>query len=86
MKVFVLTDADGSTLLAAKDYHTAVAHLFGDRYISEKEEIYIDNEWTTLEEYFGEDVVDMMTNIWDIDDFNEFWSGDFVLYPMEVLE
>ena len=41
---------------------------------------------TTLEEYFGEDCVDMMVEEWDMIDFNEFWNGDFCIAEIEVIK
>lgn len=73
-------------LFAAEDYSVAVQTLFGNRWISTKEEIVIDNEYTTLEEYFGEDVCDMMAFSWDIDDFNTFWEGDFWMEEVEYFD
>ena len=82
----VYNDRTNDVLFAAKDYRTAVQTLFGDKWISTKEEIQIDNEWTTLEDYFGEEVCDMMSDDWDIDDFNEFWARDFWMEEVDYID
>ena len=82
----VYSDRTNDVLFAAKDYRTAVQTLFGDKWISTKEEIQIDNEWTTLEEYFGEEVCDMMSDDWDIDDFNTFWARDFWMEEVNYID
>ena len=82
----VYNDRTNDVLFAAKDYRTAVQTLFGDRWISTKEEIVIDNEYTTLENYFGEEVCDMMSDDWDIDDFNEFWARDFWMEEVDYID
>ena len=75
-----------SVIFAAKDYRVAVQILFGNKWISTKEEIVIENEYTTLEKYFGEDVCDMMIYCWDIDNFNEFWECDFWMEEVEYFD
>ena len=82
----VYNDRTNDVLFAAKDYRTAVQTLFGDKWISTKEEIVIDNEYTTLIDYFGEDVCDMMSDNWDIDDFNEFWARDFWMEEVDYID
>ena len=82
----VYSNKNDSVIFAAKDYSVAVQNLFGNRWISIKEEIIIENEYTTLEEYFGEDVCDMMVSCWDIDNFNEFWKGDFWMKEVEYFD
>ena len=82
----VYHDRVNHVLFAAKDYRTAVQTLFGDKWISTKEEIVIDNEYTTLENYFGEEVCDMMSDDWDIDDFNTFWANDFWMEEVDYID
>ena len=82
----VYSDRTNDVLFAAKDYRTAVQTLFGNKWISTKEEIQIDNEWTTLEDYFGEEVCDMMSDNWDIDDFNTFWARDFWMEEVDYID
>ena len=86
MKVIAVYDSDGCLLFLAKDYKTAVDNLFGQQYIRETDEIMIDGHWTTIRDYFGEDGLDIMASVWDKDDFNEFWQGDFEIKEYEVIE
>lgn len=84
--VNVYSGKTNNIIFAAKDYTIAVQTLFGNRWISTKEEILIEDKYTTLEEYFGEDVCDMMAFSWDIDNFNEFWEGDFWMEEVEYYD
>ena len=47
---------------------------------------FIDDKYTTLEEYFGEEVCDMMSDNWDIDDFNEFWEPNFWMEEVDYID
>ena len=84
--VNVYSNRTDGVIFAAEDYSIAVQVLFGNVWISTKEEIVIDDEYTTLEDYFGEDVCDMMAFCWDIDNFNEFWEGDFWMEEVEYFD
>lgn len=86
MQVFVLFNSKNEIICIAESYKVAVDYLFGFHWISPKDELVIDNEVTTLEEYFGEECVDMMAEEWDMTDFNEFWNGDFWITEMEVIK
>lgn len=83
----VYSDRTNDVLFAAKDYRTAVQTLFGDRWISIKEEIVIDNEWTTLEDYYyPKDPADLMADDWNIDNFNSFWANDFWMEEVDYID
>ena len=88
MKVYIAfnPNAFNSIICVAESYKAAVKHLFGFHWISPKDEILIENQMTTLEEYFGEECVDMMAEEWDMTDFNEFWNSDFWITEMEVVK
>ena len=88
MKVYIAfnPNAFNSIICVAESYKAAVKHLFGFHWISPKDEILIENQMTTLEEYFGEECVDMMAEEWDMTDFNEFWNSDFWIIEMEVVK
>lgn len=73
-------------VFAAKDYETAVKICFNKNWISINDEILIDNEYTTLKNYFGEEVYDIMSKTWEIDDFNEFWEGDLLMDEVEYFD
>lgn len=88
MKVYVAfnPNAFNAIICIAESYKAAVKHLFDFHWISPKDEILIENQMTTLEEYFGEECIDMMAEEWDMTDFNEFWNGDFRIEEMEVIK
>lgn len=86
MKVYVASSPNVPIICVAKTYKAAVDYLFGNCWINPKDEIMIDDEMTTLEEYFGEECVDMMAETWDEDMWNEFWDADFWIHTYEVIE
>ena len=86
MKVYIAYNSEINDICIAESYKAAVNHLFAFHWINPKDEIRIDGQMTTLEEYFGKDCVDMITNEWDIEDFNEFWDGDYWISEREVIK
>ena len=86
MQAIAVFDRDHELLYVAKDYRTAAQAFFGDRYVSVKEDILIDGEYTTLEDHYGEGVVDLMVDVWDIEDFNTFWAGDFLMGEVQYYD
>ena len=86
MKVYIAFNPNTNIICAAESYKAAVKHLFNFHWINPKEEILIEDQTTTLEEFFGEECVDMMVEEWDMTDFNEFWNGDFWIEEMEVIK
>ena len=88
MKVYVAFNPNtfNSIICIAESYKAAVKHIFDFHWINPKDEILIENQMTTLEEFFGEDCVDMMVEEWDMTDFNEFWYNDFWITEMEVIK
>ena len=86
MKVYIASCADIDIICVAKTYKAAVNCLFDNDWINPKDEIMIDDEMTSLEEFYGEDCVDMMAEKWDEDMFNEFWCGGFWIHTYEVIE
>ena len=86
MKVYVAFNPNTDIICVAESYKAAVKHLFDFHWISPKDGMRIDNKYTTLEEYFGEECIDMMVEEWDMTDFNEFWNGDFWIEEMEVIK
>ena len=86
MKVYIASSADIDIICVAKTYKAAVEHLFKFHWINLEDELMIDNEMTTLKEYFGEECAGMMAVAWDEDMFNEFWDADFWIRTYEVIE
>ena len=83
---------DGEFLGVAKDYRSAVLFLINQRYIVDTDEIYIPehNSYCRLNEYLGEDWVDIMADKWDRHEFNAFYDYWFVieenyLYDYELI-
>lgn len=86
MKVYIASCTDIDIICVAKTYKAAVHCLFDNEWISQKDEIMIDDEMTSLEEFYGEDCVDMMVEKWDEDMFNEFWDTNFWIHTYEMIE
>ena len=86
MKVYIASSSEIEIICVAETYKAAVKHLFDFHWINPKEELLIEDEMTTLEEFFGEGCIDMMVEEWDMTDFNEFWYGDFWITEMEVIK
>ena len=86
MKVYIASTPDVKIICIAESYKAAVKYLFDRHWISPKDELVIESQMTTLEEYFGEECVDMMAEEWDMTDFNEFWNSDFWITEMEVVK
>ena len=72
----------------AKDYKSAVKFLIDSRWIKESMEIWDENgiSHNRLDELLGENAFDIMTFEWSIDDFNNFWTENFILNEVEVYE
>ena len=88
MTVILVNEDNHGLLTVAKDYKSAVKFLISNRWIKESMEIWDENgiSHSRLDELLGEDVLDIMTEKWDIDSFNTFWDGSFFLNEVEVYE
>lgn len=86
MKVYIASTPDVKIICIAESYKAAVKYLFGRHWISPKDELVIESQMTTLEEYFGEECVNMMAEEWDENMFNEFWDSMFWIRTYEVIE
>ena len=88
MTVILVNEDNHGLLTVAKDYKSAVKFLISNRWIKESMKIWDENgiSHSRLDELFGEDVLDIMTEKWDIDSFNTFWDGNFFLNEVEVYE
>ena len=88
MTVILVNEDNHGRLTVAKDYKSAVKFLINNRWICESTECWNDKIewWAPLKEVLGENCLDIMTLEWDIDDFNDFWTGNFVLEKVEVYE
>jgi hypothetical protein len=71
----------------AKDYKSAVKFLIDNRWIEESMAVWNeDDTYSRLDELLGEDAFDIIIEKWDIDDFNDFWTGNFILEEVKVYE
>lgn len=86
MSVIVASHPDGDIAYVAKDFETAVDIFFKNHYFNPDEPILIGDQWTTLIEFFGDDVIDMMKHEWDLIDFNEFWNPDMYFTQVDYYE
>ena len=87
MTVILVNEDNHGLLTVAKDYKSAVKFLIDNRWIEESMEVWNeDGTYRRLDEFFGEDVLDIITEKWDIDSFNTFWDGSFFLNEVEVYE
>ena len=87
MTVILVNEDNHGLLTVAKDYKSAVKFLIDNRWIKESMEVWHeDGTYRRLDEFFGEDVLDIITEKWDIDSFNTFWDGSFFLNEVEAYE
>jgi hypothetical protein len=88
MTVILVNEDNHGLLTVAKDYKSAVKFLIDNGWIKESMEIWDENgiSHNRLDELLGEDVLDIITEKWDIDSFNTFWDGSFLLNEVEIYE
>lgn len=87
MKVIVINECNHEDIGIALNYYHAVSWLYNEGWLQDSTEIWDDDkfDFQTIKERFGEDWVDMMTCEWNIDKFNEFFDGSFLLRSVEVI-
>jgi len=88
MTVILVNEDNHDLLTVAKDYKSAIKFLIDNKWIRESTECWNEKNdwWASLKEVLGENCLDIMILEWDIDDFNDFWTGNFVLEEVEVYE
>ena len=87
MTVILVNEDNHGLLTVAKDYKSAIKFLIDNKWIEESMAVWNeDDTYSRLDELLGEDAFDIMTLEWDIDDFNDFWTGNFILEEVEVYE
>ena len=87
MTVILVNEDNHGLLTVAKDYKAAVKFLINNGWLEESMEVWNeDGTYSRLDELLGEDVLDIITEKWDIDSFNTFWDGSFFLNEVEVYE
>ena len=87
MKVVRIEEDNHGLLGIALNYYNAVKWLIGNGWIDDNTEVWHDGaqSWEKLKDVQGEDWADAMLEHWDIDDFNDFWEGSFLLESMDVI-
>lgn len=76
---------DGDFIGVAKDYYSAITFLINRGFIAGSDEVLseIDRKtYVRIDEYLGEDWVDIMSNQWDLFEFNIFY--DDALFSLET--
>ena len=88
MTVILVHEESHGLLTAAKDYKSAIKFLINNGWIKESTEVWGENGIysTRLDKLFGEDAFDIIIEKWDVDSFNTFWDGSFMLNEVEVYE
>ena len=90
MTVILIEEDNHGQIGVANNYYNAVKWLIGEHWLDDTTEVWVDCDeddchWRTLSEQFGEGWADMMTDQWDINDFNSYFDGSFYLTPVEVI-
>jgi hypothetical protein len=87
MTVILVNEDNHGLLTVAKDYKSAVKFLIDNRWIEESMAVWNeDDTYSRLDELLGEDAFDIITEKWDINSFNTFWDGCFILNEVKVYE
>ena len=79
MTVITIHEDNHGFLAVAKDYKSAVAYLVNNNWFFE-----FYNDRTGTYDRVTDEMIDEMTEKWDINDFNDFWENTFYLYEEEV--
>lgn len=87
MSVVLIYDEDVTLLGVAKNYKTAIDFLFNKGYLSDSLQIYDkkSNHYVRIDEYYGEDWLDVIRDEWDVENFNEFWGHWLLLDEWDVI-
>ena len=91
MNVILIHEDSHGLVGVANNYYNAVKWLIAKDWISDNTEISIGEneysyEWASVKNTLGENWADKMLDQWDIDDFNDYWTGLFRLEPVEVFQ
>lgn len=90
MKVVLINEDNHGLLGVALNYYNAVKWLIGNGWIDDNTEICTGDDdhsyqWDKVKNVLGEDWADKMTDEWDIDNFNDYWEGSFLLQSEDVI-
>ena len=87
MSVVLIYDEDVTLLGVAKNYKAAVDFLLNKGYLSDSMQIYDQesNHYVRIDEYYGENWLDVIRDEWDVENFNEFWQSWLFLDEWDVI-
>ena len=89
MKVIEIHEDVHGLIGIAKDYKSALFYLYNTKWMEGSTEVWIgdyaNHEYGRLDEALGEDWFEKMLE-WDIENFNDYWDGSFVLIETEVYD
>ena len=87
MSVVLIYDEDVTLLGVAKNYKAAIDFLFNKGYLSDSIQIYDQesNHYVRIDEYYGENWLDVIRDEWDVENFNEFWQSWLLLDEWDII-
>lgn len=89
MKVIQISEDNHGFIGIAKDYKSALIFLYNNKWLEGSTEVWIgahaEPEYGRLDEVFGDNWFEKMLR-WDIENFNDYWDGSFILTEMEVYD
>lgn len=89
MKVIEIYEDTHGLIGIAKDYKSALFYLYNNKWIEGSDEVWVgahaNPEYGRLDEALGEDWFEKMLK-WNIENFNDYWDGSFVLIETEVYD
>lgn len=91
MNVILIYEDNHGLVGIANNYYNAAKWLITNNWITDNTEICIGKneysyKWTPIKNALGEDWADKMLDLWDIDNFNDYWEGSFHLKLVEVFQ
>lgn len=90
MQVISIQEDNHGQIGIALNYYNAIQWLIGNKWITDHTEIctgedYHSYVWKPITEVLGEDWADKMLEQWDIDTFNDYWEGSFLLQSINLI-
>ena len=85
MKVILISEDNHGQIGVANNYYNAVKWLIDNHWITAGDGVYINHEWKTVVEVFGDNWADLMLNEWNIYIFNDYWEDCFYLDIVPVI-
>lgn len=89
MKVIQISEENHGFIGIARDYKSALTFLYNNGWLEDSTEVWIgahaEPEYGRLDEVLGNNWFEKMLK-WDIENFNDYWDGSFVLLEVEVYD